>query len=368
MRPLGPATRPGQPQTPVDLRPKKKKWFGGTSKSKRGKDRKEPPVLSAPVAPQELPAPKKPGMFARIKSLFSRVPAPKLSLKRSAPDPAPSRFKYIWGRMMLRPKTRLAILKGVPTFVILGVVGLLMTNDGLRQDISSTYNQLREDIIKRPELYVQVMQVTGATPRVDQQIRLSSGLDLPTSSFEMDLVALRARLERLDAVKSVSVYLRAGGVLQVDVEERTPVVLWRSPTGLETVDIDGIRTGYVERRSAYPALPLVVGNGAKSNIPEVLHLLREARPLAPDIRAFRRVGERRWDVILTNNAVIKLPQEKPGRALAYVMALHTENDLLVKNISAIDLRDANRPIVRVAEKQPEAEAVYVNSVLTPSEE
>ena len=372
MQSLGPAIRPGSPVKKPEPT-KKKGWsfrlFSKKKKSKRP-TRVEPPVVSQPVVAEPAPTPKKRrSLFSGFGSLFKSIKLPKLSAKSARPDPAPSRARYIWSRLMLRPRTRLAIVKGVPTLGIVAVILVLLSNQGLREDISETYTQLRDDIIERPELYVQVMQVNGASQKVDRQVRLSSGLSLPASSFEIDLLALRTRLERLDAVKSASVFLRAGGVLQVDIEERIPVALWRGPSGLETIDIDGVRTAYVERRSAYPGLPLIVGSKAKPEVGQALQLLRDALPIADRIRALSRVSERRWNVILTNDTVVKLPHDKPGRAMAHLLALQNSSDVFSKNVSVIDLRDPNRPVLRVAEtKQQEAGAILTTSATLETEE
>lgn len=367
MRPLGPAVRPGaktKSDTPTQLPKRRKKgWF-----KKKKTERAEPPVtkVKAPepvvldkVQPETAPqkAPKKKSLVAWFAARLGKVE----KSAKAKHDPAPSRAKYRWDRLMLRPRSRAAILRGVPALVFLGAVGLLFTNAQLRQDIVSTYTQLRADIVQRPELYVQVMEVKGASPRVDRQIRLSSGLDLPVSSFEMDLNALKDRLERLDAIEAVSVYLRAGGILQVDVTERVPVLLWRGPTGLEAIDLEGVRTAYVDERSSYPGLPIIAGLGAKTEVEEALHLFRQARPLATDIRALKRVGKRRWDLVLTGGTVVKLPQERPGRALSHLLSLVAEDALIDRNITAIDLRDLSRPTIRVGQSTPIDNQVLIST-------
>ena len=364
MRQVGPALRPGaKPDTTKAAKLRKRRAFSLFGRKKASHLRAEPPLVSAPSPIEEhaQPTPKSRRWALDVKAL-AKCFKPRLSKKTKSPDPAPSRAKYRWDRLMLRPRSRAAILRGAPTLAFTGLVCLLLTNVDLRRDISEAYNQLREDIVQRPELYVQVLEVTGASAKVDRQIRLSSGLSLPVSSFDMDLEAVKTRLEKLDAIQSVSVYLRGGGILQIDVEERTPVLLWRGPTGLESVDLDGVRTSYVDKRSDYPGLPLITGAGAKDDVEEALHLFRELRPIASNVRALRRVGKRRWDLVLDNDQIVKLPQERPGRALAFMLALQSSEDFLSRSVTVLDLRDPDRPVVRTGQVSKRSEVLVSTSV------
>ncbi|MEM9211206.1 MAG: cell division protein FtsQ/DivIB [Pseudomonadota bacterium] len=366
MRPLGPAIRPGKrPEKPDDRAPMRraKSWtFFPFRQSKPNTERKEPPVMSAPVPPPAAEAPdQRQGL---LKKIVARLGDLKLRRRRGrtpSKDPAPSRAKYRWDRLMLRPRARKAILNGVPAVLFVLIAVAIGSNPGLRAQIGTTYQKIRDDVVSRPELFVQVIEVTGASPRVDRQIRLTSGLSLPMSSFDLDLEAFRARLEGLDAVRSASVYLRAGGVLHVHVEERVPVLLWRGPTGLEAVDIDGVRTAYVDRRSAFPGLPLIAGAGATDDIEEALHLYRQLRPIAHRIRALSRIGARRWDIVLSDGPLVKLPAEKPGRGVTRILALHSSDDIFELDLAAIDLRNPDQTIVQRRPATPETGAVYTLS-------
>jgi len=79
---------------------------------------------------------------------------------------------------------------------------------------------------------------------------------------------------------------------------------------------------------------------------------------APDlvqrIRAFVRVGDRRWDIVLEGDRVIVLPAEAPGRALARVMALHYGEELLDRDLAVIDMRVPERPTLRLTPRGVEA--------------
>ncbi len=101
-------------------------------------------------------------------------------------------------------------------------------------------------------------------------------------------------------------------------------------------------------RVDYPDLPLIVGRAHKQ-IAQARTLLAAARPIADRIRGLSYVGQRRWDVVLKNDQTILLPEKNPVQAFERVLVLDQTQDLLSRNISAIDMRLAQRPTLRLAQ-------------------
>jgi cell division protein FtsQ len=84
-------------------------------------------------------------------------------------------------------------------------------------------------------------------------------------------------------------------------------------------------------------------------VPEALALLDAARPVLDRVRGLERVGERRWDLVLDRNQVIRLPEEGALAALGRVMAMNAAEDLLARYVAVVDLRDPRRPMLRLTE-------------------
>jgi cell division protein FtsQ len=66
---------------------------------------------------------------------------------------------------------------------------------------------------------------------VTEEVRATLALNLPVSSFDLDLNDLRTRVEALPAVASASVRNAGGGTLSVEVTERVPALIWQSRAG-----------------------------------------------------------------------------------------------------------------------------------------
>jgi cell division protein FtsQ len=263
-------------------------------------------------------------------------------------DPAPSRWAYRMQRLWLTPLFRAIFRVGLPAFCLAMVVGLVLADAGRREAISGGIADMQQTFQNRPEFMVGLVSVEGASPDLADAVRARVDLDLPKSSFDIDIAAARDRIGALDAVARADIAVRSGGVLQITITERVPVILWRSDAGLEMLDGSGHRVASLQARSDRPDLALIAGDGADAAAPEALVLLAAAAPIQARLRGLVRIGDRRWDMVLDRNQRILLPQDNPVAALERLMALDQANDLLGRDVLAVDLRSDHRPTLRLA--------------------
>ncbi|SFR43731.1 cell division protein FtsQ/DivIB [Litoreibacter janthinus] len=269
------------------------------------------------------------------------------SKKQSGSDPAPSRWSYRMERLWLTPAFRKVVRVGMPSFLVVAMVGLYVTDSDRQRVMSEKFDEIRRSVEERPEFMVKLMAIDGASPELNSAIREVMPVDLPLSSFDLDLEAMRKQVESLDAVKRVDVRVRAGGLLQINVEERVPAVVWRGPDGLELLDVGGHRVSALASRAARPDLPLIAGEGANADVPEALALLERAAPIRDRVIGIARVSERRWDLVLDRAQRIMLPPRQPISALDRVLALNEAQELLKRDVTHIDIRNPDRPTLRM---------------------
>jgi cell division protein FtsQ len=219
----------------------------------------------------------------------------------------------------------------------------------LRARALDVAGRVREAIMYRPQFVIDTIAVPDVSRDLAEAIRVAAFVQLPVSSLELDVAAVRDRIEQLDAVERVRVRALASGALEIRAIERVPVVVWRSPDGLELLDQHGVRVAEIDSRLRRPDLPLIAGARADRAVPEALALLAEARPVGARIRGLVRRGERRWDLVLDRGQVVKLPEAEALAALERAMALETNDDLLMRDIAVVDMRDPRRPMLRLTE-------------------
>jgi cell division protein FtsQ len=251
-------------------------------------------------------------------------------------------------RLWLTPVFRALMRVGVPAFVIAFSAGLYLNDDDRRAAMAQNWTDMREAVQERPEFMVTLMAVDGADPSLADAVRKIAAVNLPISSFDLDLDAARGRIETLDAVASAELRIRSGGVLQVTVTERDPVIIWRRAEGLDLLDATGRRVAMVLSRADRADLPLIAGDGADRAVAEAQALIAAAGPLIPRLRGLVRMGERRWDVVLDRNQRILLPEKDPVAALERLLAQDKAEGLLARDILSVDLRLTARPTLRLA--------------------
>jgi cell division septal protein FtsQ len=258
-------------------------------------------------------------------------------------------MRYRLTRLWLRPGVRRLANYGVPLLAGLLAAVTLMAQYDVKGHAIALVDAAREAVVDRPQFVITEMNVPDVSRDLAEQIRVAAFVHLPVSSLELDVGAVRDRVESLAAVERARVRALASGVLEIRAIERVPVLVWRSDEGVELLDQTGVRVAEIDSRLRRPDLPLIAGEGAEDHVPEALALLAEARPVAARVRGLVRVGERRWDLVLDRDQVVKLPELDADVALERVMALATAEDLLKRDVAVVDVRDPRRPVVRLTE-------------------
>ncbi len=269
------------------------------------------------------------------------------------PDPAPSRWSYRYQRVMLTPLYRRLLRVGIPFCLSFGIATAYLSDAKVQESLVLGYLDLRQQVQSRPEFMVKLLAVEGASEVVADDIRVTFPYALPLSSFDMDLDAVRVAVEEIPAVKTAAVRLRQGGVLDVQVTERQPAALLRTTSGLMVVDGEGVVIDMAQVRGDHPDLPVLTGDAAERSVSEALEIRAVAGPLADRMRGLVRMNARRWDVVLEGDVRIMLPELGAVRALERVIVLDQAQDILERDIVAVDMRLPERPTLRMKERAVE---------------
>ena len=265
-------------------------------------------------------------------------------------DPSPSRFRYRFERLWLKPSVRQVVRIWLPLAIAGGAFWVASNDPVIREAVQAKWTQTYDTVAARPELQVSGVVFADVSEDLQQQILAVTGIELPISSLELDVTKVKAAIETLDAVQSAEVRVLGGGMLEIATVERAPVVVWRDGDSLRLVDADGHRVADIARRSARGDLPLIVGMGAEAVVGEAINLVDVIAPVADRLRGFVRVGERRWDVVLDRGQTIMLPEYGAVTALRRVVALHQAEDLLNRDVTVVDMRNGERPVLRLTDE------------------
>ncbi len=163
------------------------------------------------------------------------------------------------------------------------------------------------------------------------------GLQPGQSIFDADLAAARSRILALDWIASADVVRRYPDAIFVTVMEKRPFALWYSPKGAAVVERAG---GIITSRDTekFSRLPKLAGPGAPAAAAELVEGVMAHRALLARVALYQRQSERRWNLILNDGVVVKLPETNWQAQLDALEHLVIDTGILERNVTEIDLR------------------------------
>ncbi len=171
------------------------------------------------------------------------------------------------------------------------------------------------------------------------------GVEYGAPLFSLDPAAAQENIEKIQWVKRAEVGRRLPDTVYIKIEEHTPMVLWQKDNALHLVDEEGhvIDTSHLGR---FKNLMIVMGEGAPAHAPELLEDLQAEPQLQANVTSAKWMDGRRWDLDLKQGITVKLPENDKEVAISRLAREVQDSKILEKDITAIDLREPERMIVR----------------------
>jgi cell division protein FtsQ len=187
------------------------------------------------------------------------------------------------------------------------------------------------------------IHITGNRRTPYRQVLEVLGMQPGQSIFSADLFGARGRLAHLDWIASAEVHRRYPDAIFVTLVEKRPFALWQAPPNAQgeapiaVVERSGavITTRDVEK---FRRLPKLVGAGAPAAAADLVDAVQAHRAVAARTAAYARQSERRWNLILDDGVVVKLPEAGWAKQLDALEHLIIDAGILERDVTEIDLR------------------------------
>jgi len=186
------------------------------------------------------------------------------------------------------------------------------------------------------------------------EIFAAAGISDRASLLFLDVDAARARLKAIPWIGEAAVRKLYPDRLQITVTERDAFALWQREGQVSVISADGTVVAPLAADWHFAHLPLVVGPGAAARAREFLALLDSHPDLRQQVRASVLVAQRRWNLKLKNGLDVRLPETDVPRALDTLAELDRDNQLISRDITAIDLRLPDRVSVHLSDEAAQA--------------
>ncbi|HEY4943612.1 MAG TPA: FtsQ-type POTRA domain-containing protein [Rhizomicrobium sp.] len=181
------------------------------------------------------------------------------------------------------------------------------------------------------------VHLAGNSRTPTESILAALGFELGQPIFGADIQTARKKLMQLDWVADADVRRRYPDDISVRIVEKLPFAVWQAPDDkLWVVERDGglITTQGVDQ---FRRLPLLAGAGGASAA-DIVDAVAQHRAVFARVKAYQRVSERRWNLILDDGVVVKLPELNWQKELDALERLIIDKGILERDVIEIDLR------------------------------
>jgi len=207
---------------------------------------------------------------------------------------------------------------------------------------------------------IEDVKVSGNAQTSEIDILQLLGLDGTTSLVAMDVNTARRRLADLPWVEDVDVRKVYPRTIEIRLKERDAFGIWQHGSELSLIEKNGSVIAPL-RDNKFAALPLFVGRDAETGAASFMGQLDAWPEIRSKVKAYVRISGRRWDLHLNNGIIIKLPEVNVAKALHLLSRLDAEQQVMSRDIAAIDLRLSDRTTIQLTQAATERREAAVTA-------
>lgn len=228
--------------------------------------------------------------------------------------------------------------------MVVGLTAVVLMTNHRGEALSNNVVRFADERAAALGISLQNVRLVGVSPQAAADVKKALPFHRGDPLAFMDLAAVQKAVENVGWVRSATVRRQFPGSLIVTVVERPRLAVWQYH-GQDTIIDDQGQVIPEARADRFPELPLVVGEGANETANDVLELMRLRPQLQQQTYALQRVDTRRWNILLKNGAVIKLPALDQDQAFNRLDALIAQRRVLDQGFAEIDLLDPKALVV-----------------------
>lgn len=220
-----------------------------------------------------------------------------------------------------RSRRSATLIRYLPVCAALLAAGVFLswTDGGRTTRLSDPLAIQLDRLAEKAGLGLQEVTIGGHRRTKEEDIYAAIDLGQVRSFILFDSQGMRKRIESLPWINQAEIRQSSPWRVEVRVTERTPFALWRHQGSDIIIDRTGRHLETV-KFGRVRSLPLVAGAGAEAQAHEILDAIAQWPDLLLATSLARRIGGRRWDLILSESRRIQLPARNFARALSDLMA------------------------------------------------
>ena len=193
-----------------------------------------------------------------------------------------------------------------------------------------------------PLSYVRSLSISADIPNKDlTPVAAAAAVAPGTRAYGATLDAINSRIASTPGVKNAATRRLANGNLTVRVQLYQAVAQWTDGEQYYPLSADGT---IVNNPTTTRNPNTVVFRGEVPN--DISEITNTAHNLVGDLDYLEFIENRRWNLHTTGGITIMLPEKNPENAVASLITLNKNHQILSKDIKLIDMRDSSRILVK----------------------
>ena len=251
-------------------------------------------------------------------------------------------MKYKTHRIARAEKRKKFSLKNIfYAFIILFFIAILaMTAIYLysyRSKIENYFSQNFIKIARASGFIIKDIYIDGCVNLVPQTLLLDLAIKPGDVIVKMSSWEIKEKLEKHEWIRSAVVDRKLPNNLYIGIRERKPIAIKQFNRKLQLIDEDG-QVFNSSEIGKFVKLPMFVGEDVEDYVLWMIKILKSDPELYGKIDSVSRIGNRRWDVILVNKTIIKLPEVNIEQAWEKFSKMNKNREIDIDSIKIVDLR------------------------------
>ena len=161
---------------------------------------------------------------------------------------------------------------------------------------------------------VQKVEIKGNSFLSSDKILKITGIKRGEKLYQYSAQEIRDRLLTRTEIKDVNVQINYSGIIKIVIDEKKPFAIWWNDNVPWLIDEDGNEILKIKSLEQYNNLIIIFGKNIRKNLKNFLDVIGTCS-LYKYVVSIHHVGNRRWDMYLDNNIVVKLPEQNIAAAL-----------------------------------------------------
>lgn len=237
---------------------------------------------------------------------------------------------------------RIAALGGAFSLLCLGLLWCTA------QGISWAWHAADHKLAQALDMRIKDVTIVGGKNLDVTETLERHGLEIGALVADVDWDGARKDLARNPMLQGASIARLSPERVEIRLTPRQPIArLDRSSTKGDTILVD--RAGLKMRVAGQTSdkdLVALSGKSVFGQIDSFWPMLMAEPALFRQVREARYVGQRRWDLVLKDGAVVQLPESDAGLALRRVAMMLGTGRIDTAAVRSIDLRSGDRMFIR----------------------